>query len=134
MASESEPAQSFQADPARLRAVVSEERGVVVCERCEIAERPLARLRGLLGRSGLEPGAGLLLRPSNSIHTCFMRFPIDAVFLDVELRVLRVRSELRPWRVAWERGSRAVLELAAGEAERRGVRPAERLRLANPHE
>ena len=130
MASELEPAQSFQADPARLRTVVSDDRAVAVCERCEIAERPAHRLRGLLGRSGLEPGAGLLLRPSNSIHTCFMRFPIDAVFLDAELRVLRVRSELRPWRAAWARGSRAVLELAAGEAERRGVRPGERLRLA----
>jgi uncharacterized membrane protein (UPF0127 family) len=111
-------------------AVVSEDRGEVICERCEVADRPLSRLRGLLGRDGLEPGAGLLLRPSGSIHTFFMRFPIDAVFLDAELRVLRARGGLPPWRTAGARGARAVLELAAGEAGRRGVAPGERLRLS----
>lgn len=110
-------------------ALVSEERGAVVCERCEIADSVLARLRGLLGRRELPPGEGMLLRPSGSIHTCFMRFPLDAVFLDAELRVLRVRSELRPWRAAGARGARAVLELGAGEAARRGIAVGERLAL-----
>jgi hypothetical protein len=115
--------------PARPLAVISDDRDAVICERCEVAERPLSRLRGLLGRGELAPGAGMLLRPSGSIHTFFMRFPIDAAFLDGELRVLRVRSRLRPWRMAGARGARAVLELAAGEAERRGLAPGERLRL-----
>jgi uncharacterized protein len=101
----------------------------VVCERCEVADRPLSRLRGLLGRRELPPGDGMLLRSSSSIHTCFMRFPIDVVFLDAELRVLRVQSRLRPWRAAGARGARAVLELASGEAARRGVSPGERLYL-----
>lgn len=113
-------------------AVVSGERGAVVCERCEVADSALARLRGLLGRRELPRGEGMLLRPSGSIHTCFMRFPIDAVFLDAELRVLRVRSDLRPWRASGARGARAVLELAAGEAARRGIAPGERLRLVAP--
>jgi uncharacterized membrane protein (UPF0127 family) len=119
-------------DTPRTVAVVSEDRDEVVCERCEVADQPLSRLRGLLGRRGLAPGDGMLLRPSGSIHTCFMRFPIDVVFLDAELRVLRVRSDLRPWRAAAARRARAVLELAAGEAGRRGVSPGERLRLAPP--
>lgn len=110
--------------------VLSEARGEVICERCEVADSAPARLRGLLGRRKLPAGDGLLLRPSNSIHTFFMRFPIDAVFLDAELRVLRVRNDLRPWRAASARRARAVLELPAGEAERRGVAPGERLRLA----
>lgn len=109
------------------RAVRSAEREAVVCERCEVAATPLARLRGLLGREGLEPGEGLLLESCGSVHTCFMRLPIDAVFLDGERRVLRVRSELRPWRLASAPGARAVLELAAGEAERRGVAAGEQL-------
>jgi hypothetical protein len=120
------------ADTPRALAVFSEGRGEVVCERCEVADRPLSRLRGLLGRRELAPGDGMLLRPSGSIHTCFMRFTIDAVFLDAELRVLRVRSDLRPWRAAGACGAHAVLELAAGEAERRGVSPGERLRLTPP--
>ena len=89
--------------------------------RCEVAATPLRRMRGLLGRSGLESGRGLLLRPAGSIHTAFMRFPIDAVFLDGEGTVLRIAADLPPWRAAAARGARSVLELAAGEAERRGV-------------
>lgn len=96
--------------------------GTLVCERCLLAETSLARLRGLLGRSGLSSGEGLLLRPAGSIHTAFMKFAIDAVFLDRDGRVLKVVPELVPWRTAACRGSRAVLELPAGEAKRRGLR------------
>src|SRR3954471_311574 len=100
----------------------------VVCERCSVADGPLTRLRGLMGRAELPSGHGLLLRPSPSIHTCFMRFPIDAVFLDRELRVVSVRDRLRTWRFAGQRGARAVLELPAGEAAQRGLVPGTRLR------
>jgi uncharacterized protein len=96
--------------------------GTVVCERCLLAETSLARLRGLLGRSGLSSGEGLLLRPAGSVHTAFMKFAIDVVFFDRELRVLKVVPELVPWRTAGCRGARAVLELPAGEANRRGIR------------
>jgi uncharacterized membrane protein (UPF0127 family) len=95
--------------------------GTVVCERCLLAEAPLARMRGLLGRSSLPVGEGLLLRPAASIHTAFMRFPIDAVFLDSADRVLKVVVAMPPWRTAACRGARAVLELPAGEASRRGL-------------
>ena len=97
--------------------------GTVVCERCLLAETPLARLRGLLGRTGLPSGEGLLLRPAGSIHTAFMRFTIDAVFLDAADRVVKVASDLRPWRTAACRGARSVLELPEGEAQKRGLRP-----------
>mgnify|MGYP001088066936 CR=1 FL=1 len=97
--------------------------GHVVCEHCLLAETALARLRGLLGRSGLSSGEGMLLRPASSIHTAFMRFPIDAVFLDRSDRVVKVASDLRPWRMAACRGARTVLELGAGEAARHGLRP-----------
>jgi uncharacterized membrane protein (UPF0127 family) len=118
---------------ARLRAKTvlrADERPV--CERCIVAETPFMRLRGLLGRSRLMSGDGLLIRPTSAIHTCFMRFPIDAVFLDRDLVVLRVVSDLRPWRVAARRGARSVLELAAGESGRRGIEAGERLRLSDP--
>jgi uncharacterized membrane protein (UPF0127 family) len=76
-------------------------------------------MRGLLGRRALPSDEGLLLRPAGSIHTFFMRFPIDAVFLDGEGRVVRVVHSIRPWRAASARGARAVLELRAGECDRR---------------
>lgn len=103
--------------------------GEPVCERCSVAENPLTRLRGLLGRSGLRPDEGLLIRPTFAIHTCFMRFPIDAVFLNRELVVVGVETDVRPWRVAARRGANAVLELAAGESKRRRIQPGERFRL-----
>jgi uncharacterized protein len=97
--------------------------GTVVCEHCFLAETVFTRLRGLLGRSGLSSEEGMLLRPAASIHTAFMRFTIDAVFLDKENRVVKVAAEIRPWRAAACRGARAVLELSAGEAAKRGLRP-----------
>ena len=103
--------------------------GSFVCERCLLAETPLTRLKGLLGRRELPPGEGLLLRPASSIHMFFMRFAIDAVWVDGELTVLKISSELAPWRTAACRGARGVVELPAGEAARRGIRVGERLGL-----
>ena len=105
------------------------EDGRVVCERCAVADRALARMRGLLGRSSLPAGEGILLRPASSVHMAFMRFPIDVVFLDRDGAVVKVVPELAPWRVAGARGARDAVELAAGEAARRGIRVGERLRL-----
>jgi len=95
--------------------------GGVLCARCRLAATPWLRLRGLLGRE-LAADEGLLIRPTNSIHMFFMGYAIDAVFLDKELRVLRVAHALAPWRTAARRGSRSVLELPAGTCERVGVR------------
>jgi uncharacterized membrane protein (UPF0127 family) len=61
----------------------------------------------------------------------FMRFPIDAVWLDGDLKVLKVSPELAPWKVAACKGAKGVVELAAGEASRRGVHPGEQLSLRN---
>jgi uncharacterized protein len=105
------------------KVALANDEGTVVCEHCLLAETMFARLRGLLGRRGLSSGEGMLLRPAASIHTAFMRFPIDAVFLDRENRVVKVAAELAPWRAAACRGSRTVLELPAGEAARQGLRP-----------
>ncbi len=105
------------------------EDGRVVCERCVRAYSMLRRMKGLLGRRELPPGEGIHLRPAGSVHMFFMRFPIDVVFLDRDLRVVGIRHGLRPWRVAAKRGAKSALELAAGEAERRGVRVGDRVRL-----
>jgi uncharacterized membrane protein (UPF0127 family) len=104
--------------------------GRVVCERCELADRMLGRLRGLLGRATLPRGDGILIRPSWSIHTAFMRFPIDVVFLDRELEVLAVRHRLRPWRTATKLRAHSVLEIAAGECERLGLEIGDRLAVS----
>ena len=110
-------------------AKVTTEDGRVVCERCVVADRPLARMRGLLGRKELPSGEGILLRPAGSVHTFFMRFPIDVVFLDRELRVLDIAADVPAWRTRRARGAKAVLELPAGEAGRKGLQVGQILSL-----
>jgi hypothetical protein len=104
--------------------------GSIACETCVVADTPLTRLKGLLGKKRLEPGEGILLRPTSAVHTFFMRFPIDVVFLDRDLRVLALATDLKPWRAAAHRSAKAVLELPAGECERRGIRAGDRLEIA----
>jgi hypothetical protein len=109
-----------------------DEQGRVVCEHCEDAARTVDRMRGLMGRRSLESGHGMLIRRSGSIHTFFMRFPIDVVFLDKELQVRKIVRELPPNRAAAGRGARSVLELPAGEAARVGLEVGSRLAWRRP--
>jgi len=102
--------------------------GKVICERCRVADNPVTRLRGLLGRASLDPGEGMLFRPAGSIHMFGMRFAIDAVFCDRDLVVIDVVRDLRPWRTAGRRGAKVVIELAAGSAANLG--PGDRLAIA----
>jgi uncharacterized membrane protein (UPF0127 family) len=81
----------------------------------------LPRMKGLLGKRELVAGEGLLIQPAPSIHTFFMRFPIDVVFLAKNGEVMRVAANVAAWRMRSCRRAFAVLELAAGEAERRGI-------------
>ena len=99
--------------------VANRRSGAIVGERVEIANALASRLRGLLGRAGLVPGAGLWLERCSSIHMFFMRFPIDALFVDENRMVVRCVPSLRPWRIATGgRRARAVLELAVGSISR----------------
>jgi stress-induced morphogen len=91
--------------------------GEVVCERCELANTPLKRMRGLLGRSGLDEDEGMLFRPAGSIHMFFMRFPIDAVFCDRDLVVVGVERDLKPWKTAVRERIQQLLEGAFPQAE-----------------
>jgi uncharacterized membrane protein (UPF0127 family)/CheY-like chemotaxis protein len=112
----------------KTKLIVNLTRGECLCVGV-MADRPLKRMRGLIGKKSLAAGEGLLLSPAPAIHTAFMRFPIDALFLDRKLRVLDIAEQLRPWRVASRRRSHSVLELAAGECARTGVQVGDRLAL-----
>jgi len=118
--------------PAALPLVqVKTEAGTVVCERCELAERGLAKMRGLLGRDSLEPGTGMLIDAAPSVHMFFMRFPIDVVFLGQDLVVLKIAASLPAFRTASCRGAREIVELSAGECERRGLGIGDRVAWAS---
>jgi hypothetical protein len=103
--------------------------GTVVCRNCAIASNPLARMKGLLGRSGLDADEGLVFPGTGSIHMFFMRFAIDAVFCDRELHVVKVARNLKPWRMAAARGANVVIELPVGAAA--GLEAGDRLVLSD---
>jgi uncharacterized protein len=103
----------------------------VIAKAVELADDRETRNRGLLGRDRLEPGAGLALTPCFAIHTFFMRFPIDVVFLDRYGFVQRVVHRLAPWRLAIVPGARMVIELEAGAAQKQRVREGDNLYLAS---
>ena len=107
------------------------EDGRIVCERVVVADRAHRRMRGLLGRKYLRQGEGMVLRPGWSIHTAFMRFPIDAVFLDADQVVIKIEHEVGPWRTVSCRGAREVVELPAGESRRRGLEVGDRVAWAS---
>jgi hypothetical protein len=106
--------------------------GDVVCERCEVPKSSFARMRGLLGRDGIEQGTGMLIDSAPSVHMFFMRFPIDVVFLDRDWKVVGIRHRLRPWRVAGARRAVAALELPAGAAAQAGIEEGDVLVLEEP--
>jgi uncharacterized membrane protein (UPF0127 family) len=87
-----------------------------VATRIEIADHGEKRRTGLLGRSGLEAGGGLWISPCEAVHTFFMRFAIDLVYLDRKRCVRKVRHAVGPWRLSACLTAHSVLELPAGTA------------------
>ena len=89
--------------------------GITLLPDLQIADSFPARAMGLLGQRGLPAGRGLLIRPCRSIHTWFMRFPLDVIFLDKDWRIVKVVLNLNPWGLAWGGpGAVAVVEVQSG--------------------
>jgi uncharacterized protein len=107
------------------------QKSITVGSRIGLADTSLTRLFGLLGRSSLQPGSGLLIQPSSGVHTIGMLFSIDVVALDRDLRVLAVWRRLPPFRVTpISLKTHSSLELAPGEIDRCGIEPGDQLAVA----
>ena len=107
-----------------------ERTGEILANRAHIARSLRERLVGLLDRSALPEGEGLVLLACHSIHTVCMRFAIDAVFVDGRWNVLRICNAMPPWRISpivW--GAKAVVELPAGAAGHAQLEAGDRLVL-----
>ena len=112
------------------RVVENVTRQSVVGARIRVARSVVDRTVGLLRTPELNPGEGLWIERSPSIHMFFMRYPIDAVFISKESRVTKVVQNLKPWRVVWwAPGARDCLELRAGAAAASGTQVGDELRL-----
>ena len=106
--------------------------GRVLASDLEVARTTPERMRGLLGRRGLRPGEGMLIERCSNIHTFFMRFPIDAIFVDHDWVVRKVARAVPPWRMVWAPGACHVIELPSGAAEKIPVAPGDAIRIEGP--
>ncbi|MDN5293980.1 MAG: uncharacterized protein PWQ91_1624 [Eubacteriales bacterium] len=110
--------------------ILSGKNNRVLVEELWVADTFFRRLQGLIGKDFLFPGQGLLLIPCNMVHTFFMKFPLDVVYLDSSYRVMKVIHRLSPHRLGpLVRGAKAVLEVAAGWAETVGIKEGDLLRV-----
>lgn len=107
--------------------VTNESTGAVIGEKIEVASTFYQRFCGLMFRA--DPGDGMLLRNVPSIHMFFMKFPIDAVFLDASGRVVKIVENVRPWVGTARAAARDVIELPAGKASQAGCKVGHTLKI-----
>ena len=96
-------------------------RDSVLGDQIEIAATSASRRKGLLGRSGLMPGQGLWISDCPAVHSFFMKFAIDLVYVDRHRRVRKLVRNFVPWRMSMCIGAKSVIELPSGTIDR--IRP-----------
>ena len=107
--------------------VRNETRGTVLGRAIDVANTSATRRVGLLKHRGLEPDHGLWIVPCESVHTFFMKFAIDLVYVDRRRKVRKVRHAVRPWRMSGCLFAHSVLELPAGSVAGTGTQPGDQL-------
>jgi uncharacterized membrane protein (UPF0127 family) len=102
---------------AKRMLVRNETSNKVLATSADIADNAEKRRRGLLGRDCFALGQGLWIVPCEAVHTCFMKFRIDVLYLDHKKRVLALRRTMAPWRISCCLTAHSVLEVPAGAIE-----------------
>jgi len=103
-----------RSQPERRFQIVNLTRGTELAQSVEVADTAQRRSKGLLGRRGLEPGTALWIVPCESVHTFWMQFSLDLVYLDKQNRIVKIRRNVRPWRMSLCLRAHSVLEFPAG--------------------
>ena len=106
-------------------------RDVVLADAAEVADTSAKRRTGLLKHTSLEAGGGLWIAPCESVHSFFMKFTIDVLYLDRKHRVKKIRPEMAPWRISGCLTAHSVLELPAGTILRTGTQAGDQLEIKN---
>lgn len=103
------------------------DRKTQLATRMEVARTSQSRSKGLLGRTGLEPGEALWIVPCEAVHTFWMRFAIDLVYIDKQRRVRKVKSSVPPWRMSACLSAHSIIELPAGVVLQTQTQPGDQL-------
>ena len=102
----------------------------IIAERATTARSYFKRLFGLMGRKTLAPGSALIIDPCSSVHTHWMRFAIDVLYVSKENVIVGIDHNLKPWRLGrFYKGVRYVIELPAGTALAAGIQPGDTLSI-----
>jgi uncharacterized membrane protein (UPF0127 family) len=117
------------AAPEGPRQAVNITRGTVLATRLELAGTGSSRNKGLLGRDCLFPGEGLWIVPCEAVHTFFMRFPIDLVYLDRNKRIKKLRSNVSAWRLSACLTAHSVIELPTGAIRETQTEPGDTIEI-----
>lgn len=123
------PKKSYSNLDARLQ-ISNLTQNTTLATHAEVADQAASRNKGLLGRTGLNSGEGLWIVPCESVHTFFMKFPIDLVYIDRNKKVKKVRSSVRPWRLSACFSAHSIIELPAGVIHDTQTGPGDQLEFA----
>lgn len=111
-----------------LKIVVrNQTRNTILADAAEVADTSEKRRVGLLKHTSLEPGQGLWIVPCESVHSFFMKFAIDLVYLDRKKKVRKVRHRMVPWRMSACLTAHSILELPAGAVAESGTQKGDQL-------
>jgi len=116
-------------DPNMRIRILNVTRNTEVAGRAEVASSGAKRSKGLLGRKGLEQGEGMWIIPCEAVHTFFMQFPLDLIYLDRNHRVKKIRSNVVPWRVSACLNAHSILELPSGVIRKSETEPGDILEI-----
>jgi len=124
---------SFLSDAVRVKtgalALVNGRTGRPIATAFELATTSETRRKGLLGRDSLDPSAAMIIAPCSSVHTFFMRFPIDIIFVRRDGTIRKIVRNVRPWRIAGSLGTFATIEMAGRAVDLHDLRVGDRVSL-----
>ncbi len=112
-----------------LFSIVNKATGTTISSKAKVASSFGLRLKGLMFREEIDDSEALIFHNTPSIHTCFMRFAIDVVFLDKTNKVIKIAEAVLPWKIVSCRGSKLTIELPANRAAKRSLKLGDSLEM-----
>lgn len=110
--------------------MVKRDDGTIVVRRLKIADNFFSRFKGLMGTKELREGEGLLIMPCNGIHMFWMRYSVDAIFLNQSFEIVHLERDIRPWRVSpIIKNARMVLEVPENTIDTKGLSMGDKLNI-----
>ena len=110
--------------------IINKTKGTILADNAIVADSLLSRMKGLLGRQNFIMGEALVIKPCNCVHSFFMHFPIDVLFIDSNNRIIGIKRYFNPWRVSpIYLNGKSVVELPCGVVAKSGTATGDEIML-----